>query len=140
GAPGERLVQRRGGFIEVSGLEPTVDAGRVYFDRQTDAVVHRRGEGLSTAHSTEPPGQYDPSAQRTLKPGLRHRAKRLVGALENSLRAAVDSTSARKECSTAPTRRLARWRSRGRRVRCADAGYWPEAAVAWAVRGPSPTR
>ena len=88
--PLERLVQRAGLAIAVPGGHTFIYARLVHLDAEQDGAVHRRGQGLGAAHAAQAGGDHQPSAQRTAKVLSCDRAKRLVCALDNSLRADVD--------------------------------------------------
>ena len=89
-APAQRLVEGRRRAIEVASVETALDARRIHLHREADPVVHRGGERLRTAHSTEPTGQHDSPLERAGEVAARDGSKRLVGALQDSLRADVD--------------------------------------------------
>ena len=89
-SPRERLVQRCRRAVDIARLQPPLHARRIRLHRQTDPFIHRGGEGLGTTHPAEPAREHDPPAQRSLELGSCNCAKRLVRALENSLRPDVD--------------------------------------------------
>src|SRR6266516_6148939 len=88
--PFDRLVEAGGRLVEVAGLEPALDPGRVDLDAERDTFVHRHGQRLRAAHAAEPAGEDDPAAQRAVESLGGQRAEGLVGSLENPLAADVD--------------------------------------------------
>ena len=86
----QRLLDILDADVEVSMLDPALDPGRVDLDTERDPVVHRDGQRLRAAHAAEPRGQRDRSRQRAAESLRRDRGERLVGALQDALRADVD--------------------------------------------------
>ena len=93
--PAQRVGQVVGGHVEVAVLDPPGDPGRVAVDADRDPAVHRHRQRLRAAHPAQARGQRDRAGQRAAEPLLRHRGERLVGALEDALRADVDPRAGR---------------------------------------------
>src|SRR5206468_12869110 len=89
-APRERLVERRRRSIQVVRLQTALDTSGVGLHGEADAFVHRRGERLRAPHPAESAGEYDPATQRIPEMPCCDGGERLIGALENPLRADVD--------------------------------------------------
>src|SRR5262249_57035340 len=88
------IRERLGRLIEVASRETAFDPRRVDLDTEDRGAGHRSRERLGTAHSAET-GRQDraPAEIRAPEVLLACRRKRLVRALEDSLRADVDPRS-----------------------------------------------
>ena len=86
----ERVLQAVGPHVEVAVLDPALDGARVAVDADRDAVVHGHGERLGAAHAAEPGGEGDRPGQGAVELLGGDGGERLVGALEDALRADVD--------------------------------------------------
>ena len=90
----ERVLQGVGRLIEVARLEPAIDAGLVDLDAEDRRPRERRGQRLGAAHPSQarcedrPPGE-----RRGTEVLLARGGERLVGALQDSLRADVNPRS-----------------------------------------------
>ena len=89
------MLDARGLDIEVAVLDAATDARGVAIDADRDTVVHRDGERLCAAHAAEPCGQGDRAREGAVEVLLRDGRERLVGALQDALRADVDPRSGR---------------------------------------------
>ena len=88
--PLERRRRGRRLLVDVAGREPALDPLRIDFDDQRDAAVHRDRERLRAAHAAEAGGHDQPAAQVAAEVPAADRGQRLVGALQDALRADVD--------------------------------------------------
>ena len=89
--PSQRVFQRVCGLVQIPGLEPSLDAGRIDLDAQDRGPTHRRCEWLSAPHPTETSRQDRPARQiRGSEVLLTGRGERLVRALQDPLRPDVD--------------------------------------------------
>ena len=89
--PVDGVVQVVGDLVEVARLEAALDPMRVDLDVQARRPAERRGQRLGAAHPAEP-GREDGAPRQVGRApvGLTGRGERLVGALEDPLRADVD--------------------------------------------------
>ena len=76
--------------IEISGLEPHLDARGLAFDRQQRGARHGRGERLRAAHAAEPRGENPFAGKVAAVVAPADFGEGLVGALHDALRADVD--------------------------------------------------
>ena len=91
----ERLIERAGLPVEITGPQPHLDAARLALDRKHRRAGHRRGQRLGAAHAAEPRRQ-DPLAREAaavMTPA--HLDKRFIGPLHDALAADVDPRSGR---------------------------------------------
>ena len=80
-----------GDDVEVARLHPAPGPRRVHLHAEEDRAVHRGRQGLRAAHATEPAGEHEPSGQVIrAEVGPAGLGERLVGALQDPLRADVD--------------------------------------------------
>ena len=86
----ERVVDVVGLDVQVAGLEPALDAGRVDLDADRHAAGHRHRERLRAAHPAQAAGERDRAGQGAAVALVRDRRERLVGALQDALGADVD--------------------------------------------------
>ena len=86
----ERLVERVRRHVHVGGLEAPLDAVRVDLHAQRDAAGHGDGERLRAAHAAEAGRQDELAGQVGAVVLLPRGGERLVGALQDALRADVD--------------------------------------------------
>ena len=92
----QRVFERARRLVQVASLEPALDPRRIDLHAQDDGPGHRRGQRLRAAHATEPGRQDRASGQLgRAEMALARRRKRLVGALQDALRADVDPRSRR---------------------------------------------
>ncbi len=57
------LVDIRRHFVQVAGLDATLDPMRVHLGHQTHALVHRHGQRLCSTHSTQTRGDGETAPQ-----------------------------------------------------------------------------
>src|SRR2546425_4654149 len=66
-----------------------LDSPLVDLHRESDAIIHRYGQRLSTSHLAQARGQYQPSSERSAEVFLGHRCERFVRPLKYPLRSNV---------------------------------------------------
>ncbi len=86
----EGLFQAPGHHVEVAGLQPALDPVAVHLDRDQDALVHGRGQGLGPAHAAQAGGEDEPAPQRASEVLARGLREGLVGPLEYPLAPDID--------------------------------------------------
>ncbi len=86
----QRLVEGFHGDVEVARVQPPLDARAVHLHHDDHALVHGRGQRLRAAHAAEAGGDDEPSRERAAEVLTRGLRERLVGALQDALRADVD--------------------------------------------------
>ena len=88
--PRERVVERSRPLVEVALADPPLDPLQVDLDAERAALVHGHRERLRAAHPAEPCRDHEPALERAAEAQAPDRRERLVGALEDPLRADVD--------------------------------------------------
>ena len=86
----DRLVEARRDPVEVALADPPVQAVAVDVDDQARAAVERHRERLRAAHPAAAAGHGQRAGERPAEPLRGDRGERLVGALQDPLRADVD--------------------------------------------------
>ncbi len=86
----EGVAQVVGLDVQVAVLDAALDGARVDVDADRDAVVHRDGQRLGTAHAAEAGGEGDGAGQGAAELLCGDGGEGLVGALEDALGADVD--------------------------------------------------
>ena len=95
GGARQRVVERRRRFVEVARRQPALDPRRIDLDDERHALVHRDRQRLGAAHAAEAGGHGERAAQRAAEMAPGDRGQRLVGALQDALRADVNPRSGR---------------------------------------------
>ena len=81
----ERVVEVGRALVQVTACDAPLDPLQVDLYAQRRAAAHRDRERLCAAHTAEP-GRHDQAAAQVSPEALvRHRRKRLIGSLQNSL-------------------------------------------------------
>ncbi len=91
----QRRFSRFGDSVEIAQLAPAFQAGAIDVNDQTDAAVHRNGQRLSAAHAADSGRQHHPAGKGPAEVAPPQLRERLVGALNDSLRADVDPRTRR---------------------------------------------
>ena len=86
----QRFFDGVGLAVEVAGLKPHVDAGRLALDRQHGGTRHGRGERLRSPHAAEPAGQNPAPGEIAAVVAAADFDEGLVGALNDPLAADID--------------------------------------------------
>ena len=86
----DRLVQRVRHLVQVPGLDPAPQSGRIDVDDQAGAAVHGDRERLCTAHAAAAGGQRERAGEGVVEAFGRDGGEGLVGALQDALGADVD--------------------------------------------------
>ena len=86
----ERVLDAVGLHVEVAVFDPARDRARVAVDADGHAVVHRDGQRLRATHAAEAGSQRNRAGERATEVLLAHGGERLIGALQDPLRADVD--------------------------------------------------
>ena len=86
----ERLVEVVGALVDIARREPALDSGAVDLDHERNPAVHRDGERLGPTHAAEASRDDQPAGQAAPEVAPRELRERLVGALQDALRADVD--------------------------------------------------
>ena len=81
--------------LDVARRQPALDARGVHFHHQGDTGVHRHRKRLRAAHAAETGGDDEAPGQRSAKMTASELGERLVGALQDALRADVDPAPGR---------------------------------------------
>ena len=96
----QRLVEVVGLAVEIAGLQPHLDAGRLAFDRQHRGARHGGGERLGAAHAAEPAGQDPAPGEVAAVVPAADLDEGLVGALNDALAADIDPRARRSSGRT----------------------------------------
>ena len=91
----EGVVERIGRLVEILRVETPPDASRIDLDHQRHALVHRHGQRLGAAHAAETGGHRQPATQGATEMAPGQGRQRLIGALQDALRADVNPRSGR---------------------------------------------
>ena len=89
------VVEVVGDDVEVAVLDPPAQTSRVDVDDEAHAAVERHRERLRAAHAAAAAGQRERAGEGAAEALGRHRGERLVGALQDALRADVDPRAGR---------------------------------------------
>ena len=84
------IVEIVGDLVEVAGLDAALQARAVDVDHEADALVHRDGQWLGTAHTAAPGGDREGAGERAAEALDGDCSEGLVRALEDALGADVD--------------------------------------------------
>src|SRR5690606_41488810 len=90
GAALDGVVQVVGDDVEVAVLDAATQPRRVDVDDEAHARVERHGERLRTAHAAAAAGERERAGEGAAEPLGGDGGERLVGALQDALRADVD--------------------------------------------------
>ena len=91
----DRLVDVLDHHVEVARVEPLLDPRAIHVGAEEDACVHRRGQRLRATHAAQAAAHDEPVLQRPAEVPRGRRGERLVGALQDALRADVDPRAGR---------------------------------------------
>ena len=91
----DHFVETGAHAVEVTGLQPPLDACRVDVHAQEGGAVHRGRQRLGAAHAAETGGEDKLSGQRAPEVSAGARGECFIRSLQDALRADVDPTAGR---------------------------------------------
>src|SRR5690606_1042248 len=86
----QRLVERGRLLVEIAGADAEIDAGLVAFDGEAADAGEDGSQRLRATHAAEPAGEYPLALEAAVIVLATRLGERLVGALNDALRADVD--------------------------------------------------